>query len=187
MASLTKHCTTIALTLRGLQILVSLLLIILASVNLSITGYTKMYIRKSVISGSIVFVYYLLTIIPFTKWYLPLTIFCWELATIALYSVAVPFASVLYRDTDCTSGYGSDMTECRTGVGSFVLGCIGLVLAFISFVLVISYSFVPACKQNQVFSCNHFGIGAIFPKQPVKKEDCEHKMSDDPFADINVA
>ncbi|SGZ48061.1 CIC11C00000001871 [Sungouiella intermedia] len=183
MASLTRLSTPIALTLRGLQVLVSLLLIILASVNLSITGYSE--VRRSVISGSITLVYYLLTITPFTRWYPPFTIFCWELATLALYSVAVPFASVLYRDTECTSGYGSDMTECRTGVGSFVLGCIGLVLAFISFVLVITYSFVPACKQKQVFSCNHFRIGAIFPKQPVKKEDCEHK-TDDPLADVNA-
>jgi len=101
-----------------------------------------------------------------------------------LYSAAVPFAGMLYGgNTDCTSDL-SDVKECA-GVGSVILGCIGLVLAFVSSVLVITYSFVPACKQNQVFSCNHFGIGAIFPKQQVEKEDCEHK-TDDPLADVNA-
>lgn len=182
-----KNAPCIALSLRGVQIFVSLLIIILAAVNLSITGYTKGYIRKSVISGSINFCYYVIVTTPIGKWCAPFAVFCWELATLSLWAVALGYSSVLYRDVDCSRKTWE--RECRTGVGSFALGIIGFIFSFASLVLVIAYGFAPACKKAQVFSYEYFSMGAIFPRSRALDRESgvfDGKASDGGFVVRNV-
>lgn len=179
---LTKNAPRIALSLRGVQIFVSLLIIILAAVNLAITGYTKGYIRKSVISGSINFCYYAVVTTPVGQWCAPIVIICWELATLSLWAVALGYSSVLYRDVDCSRVTWKG--ECRTGVGSFALGIIGFILSFTTLALLIAFSFVPACKKAEVFSCKYFSMGAIFPRSRVVDQEAggfDDKPSDGGF------
>lgn len=172
-----RNSGTLALTLRMVQVLVSLLLIILAAINLGITGYTKGYIRKSVISGSINFCYYVVVSTPVTKWCAPIVIFSWEFATLALWAVAFGYSSVLYDDVDCSRRTWWNR-ECRTGVGSFALGIIGFILSFVSLSLMMTYSFVPACKRGQVISCKFFSMGGIFPIQKVNEDQEERVFND---------
>lgn len=174
----------IGISIRGAQIVVSLVILILGALNLSkVAPYASIiditvYTALGLVCGILGLIFYIPLITPAAYVLPPVVVLVFDIVMFIFWITAVALAGYFYGPDNCSagytytdedgdtySGYNPDLQiACETGKGIIGIGVVGFLLSIVLIVLVSIYSVAPAAKSNVVGSRNWFAMGGIYPK-----------------------
>ena len=186
------HCkvvTWISVAIRSTQILISLSIVVLASISifkLKHIHFGESSVAYSVLGlacGALGVLYYVPIMTPAVSIFNPIMVIIFESMLLVFWLIALGFLSNFYGPLVCFPLFlGESHPElqsyslaCKIGKGISGVSGLGMFLSFALLILVIIFSAVPAVQKSASGSRKWFSLGAIFPQHYISGLD-DHEV-----------